>query len=509
MHGDQAKHRWRIGPARAITLAMLASLTMLVAAGGARAQTFTVTNTGDAGPGSLREAIEKANTTGGAPHVVDATGVSGTIALTTALPALTTDVSILGSGAQRLTVRRDSALPFRIFTITGAKKVTLADLTISNGFASTENGGGVANVGGTLTILRSSIIDNTAEAGGGVFISETSAGATIERSTIARNTATYTSGGGPGGGGIYNLSALTLTNSTVSGNTTGGARGAGIVTGGTKLTAISNSTFADNGGSANVYAGSSGNPTMSVRSTIVADFRTAEEGNCQRGGNSKIDSAGFNLSDDASCSFKLPTDQMNTDPKLGPLGDNSGPTPTQALLEGSPAIDRGIADATTVDQRGLARPFDFAAVANAPDSDGSDVGAFELHPAPPPPADTSVTLLIRGKTLLLTRSGKVRVRVTCPATEQSPPCKGNLTLRTRGKVSFGGRQRTVVLATARFSIAAGKTKRLTLTPSPGKAELVRTDPNARRLLAIARVRDNAGNRAEIRQRKHLALSPQR
>ena len=95
--------------------------------------------------------------------------------------------------------------------------------------------------------------------GGGVFVSE-SPGSTIERSTIAGNTATYTSGGGSGGGGINNLAALTLTNSTVSGNTTGGARGAGIVTGGNKLTAISNSTFADNGGSANIFAGSSGEP---------------------------------------------------------------------------------------------------------------------------------------------------------------------------------------------------------------------------------------------------------
>ena len=80
-------------PARARTAALFAllALAVLMMAGHARAETFAVTNTGDAGSGSLREAIEKANATGGAPHVVDATGVSGTIGLATALPTLTSD----------------------------------------------------------------------------------------------------------------------------------------------------------------------------------------------------------------------------------------------------------------------------------------------------------------------------------------------------------------------------------------------------------------------------------
>jgi hypothetical protein len=57
-----------------------------------------------------------------------------------------------------------------------------------------------------------------------------------------------------------------------------------------------------------------------------------------------------------------------TDPKLGPLANNGGPTPTMALLPGSPAIDAGNTSlAPATDQRGFPRPAGLAA----------DIGAFE------------------------------------------------------------------------------------------------------------------------------------
>ena len=54
------------------------------------------------------------------------------------------------------------------------------------------------------------------------------------------------------------------------------------------------------------------------------------------------------------------------DPRLGPLQDNGGPTPTHALLLGSPAIDASSACPAT-DQRGVTRP----------QGAGCDIGAFE------------------------------------------------------------------------------------------------------------------------------------
>ena len=61
-------------------------------------------------------------------------------------------------------------------------------------------------------------------------------------------------------------------------------------------------------------------------------------------------------------------DLFNMNPLLGPLRDNGGPTPTQALLPGSPAIDHGDdAGCPTADQRGVPRPRGAAC----------DIGAYE------------------------------------------------------------------------------------------------------------------------------------
>ncbi len=75
-------------------------------------------------------------------------------------------------------------------------------------------------------------------------------------------------------------------------------------------------------------------------------------------------SGGDNLDSDGTCqSFTLATNDLpNTDPQLGPLQDNGGPTETHALLPGSPAIDAAVncadfeGNPITTDQRGVARP---------------------------------------------------------------------------------------------------------------------------------------------------------
>jgi hypothetical protein len=78
--------------------------------------------------------------------------------------------------------------------------------------------------------------------------------------------------------------------------------------------------------------------------------------------------AGHNLSSDLSPGLTGTGSVTNTDPKLGPLTNNGGPTLTMALLPGSPAIDGGdTAAAPVMDQRGFPRPSGAAA----------DMGAFE------------------------------------------------------------------------------------------------------------------------------------
>jgi hypothetical protein len=91
-----------------------------------------------------------------------------------------------------------------------------------------------------------------------------------------------------------------------------------------------------------------------------------------------VTSDGYNLSSDNGGGFLGALgDQINTDPMLGPLQDNGGPTFTMALRFGSPAIDKGKSFSLTTDQRGQPRPYDDPNIPNAPGGDGSDIGAYE------------------------------------------------------------------------------------------------------------------------------------
>ena len=86
--------------------------------------------------------------------------------------------------------------------------------------------------------------------------------------------------------------------------------------------------------------------------------------------NSLLASIGHNLSSDASAAAVFDAslgDMNNTDPRLGTLASNGGPTQTYALLAKSPAIDAGNDDGPSVDQRGMARIK----------GKHSDIGAYE------------------------------------------------------------------------------------------------------------------------------------
>jgi hypothetical protein len=70
-------------------------------------------------------------------------------------------------------------------------------------------------------------------------------------------------------------------------------------------------------------------------------------------------------------------DKTGANPMLLALANNGGPTQTMALSAGSAAIDAGVAAGATFDQRGLTRTVNDPGVADAPTSDGTDIGAFE------------------------------------------------------------------------------------------------------------------------------------
>jgi hypothetical protein len=191
----------------------------------------------------------------------------------------------------------------------------------------------------------------------------------ISMSTLGGNSAAQ-------GGGIDNRGMLRISNSTLSGNianTRGNAFGGAISNGGT-LT-ISNSTLSGNGafGTLGSFGGDiiSGG-TATLQNSIVANSTSG--GNCS----GTITSNGFNLSSDGTCNFNGPGDMNHTNPMLGPLQNNGGPTRTMALLPGSPAIDAGNPSGCTdsqghlltTDQRGQPRP-------DKEDIGGCDMGAYE------------------------------------------------------------------------------------------------------------------------------------
>lgn len=244
--------------------------------------------------------------------------------------------------------------------------VSLSSLTIQNGIAN--SGGGISN-SGVLTINSSSLVGNTAAnestaAGGAIFNLGT---LTINKTTFNGNAVNARSAYG---GAIYNSGNLTITSSTLYGNSATGlldAWGGGVINYG--KTWISSSTLSANSGTAggSIYNSN----VVTIQNSIIAN---SSGGNCS----GTITSQGYNLSSDGTCNFSNSGDLNKTNPKLGPLRNNGGPTQTMALPSGSPAIDAGnpagCTDSRghllTTDQRGQPRP-------DKEDTGGCDMGAYE------------------------------------------------------------------------------------------------------------------------------------
>jgi hypothetical protein len=135
------------------------------------ANTFTVTNLNDSGMGSLRQAILDANSNAG-DDTIDIL-VTGMIPLASALPDLSTNMTINGPGARLLRVTRNTTDRIRIFTITAGATVNISGLRVSEGHTAdgTDNppavsGGGIYN-SGTLTLTAVNVANNHADTGFG------------------------------------------------------------------------------------------------------------------------------------------------------------------------------------------------------------------------------------------------------------------------------------------------------------------------------------------------------
>src|SRR5882757_6001972 len=324
------------------------------------ANIIIVTNTDDSGPGSLRDALAAAVD----GDIIDATGISGTILLTSGELQITHAITINGPGAGSLAI--DGNGTFRVFdNLTSG--VSISGFSITNGSAPGDSGGGVFNEGGNSATLR------------------------LSDCIVSGNSAAFR-GGGIVNSGSGTAATLTITNSTISDNSATANDGGGILNGaaGSALASVivSNSTLSDNSATANgggIY--NQGNAQFQVGSTVLNAGSSGE--NIFNGG--QATSLGYNLSSDDGAGILIGTgDQINTDPLLGPLQDNGGPTFTHALLPGSPAIDAGdpsFAPPPSFDQRGPG--FDRVSGSRI------DIGSFEVQvggtPTPTPTATSTAS----------------------------------------------------------------------------------------------------------------------
>ncbi len=360
--------------------------------GAVEMRSILVSSANDAGAGSLRQAIATANAAPGLDDIIFDNAVfntAQTINLQTVLPDITDALTINGTGANLLTVRRsDAAANFRIFRIASGitSGIAISGMTISNGRAATDNNGGGIYSSSNLTLTNVHLSGNQADNGGGISLF--SADGIFTGCTFSGNTATSSNGEGGGieySGGTEHI--LRLVGSTVSGNTA--VIGGGIsnsINSSVSLINISGSTIANNsatrGGGIDTLVANSGNAAVTLRNTIIANNTPNNLlAEILTGGTATFMSQGFNLANDNGGGFlNQSTDKINALAGLAALANNGGTTPTHALLFGSAALDAGNSSGTTSDQRGLTRPIDLSGITNV--SDGADIGAFEAQTAP-------------------------------------------------------------------------------------------------------------------------------
>ncbi len=296
----------------------------------------------------------------------------------------------------------------------------LTGVTVSGNTASAAGGGIWSN--SALNISGATITSNTATGrGGGVQHENTTQKADIRNSSISGNSGSF-------GGGVAVLdsaadfvgvlfsnnvattgatnkfgtqlesrgSVVTLSNVTVNDEVSAAQGTSSIENVADPGTAaelyITNSTFVGSTGRVGIktFAFAGGNSFAAYGHSIFSSYGTSLISN--GAGTVASSSSGFNVFEDTPlAALTIASDVVGTNPQIGPLQDNGGPTFTRGLLANSPAIDTGdntqaldLSDLNggtvlTTDQRGSG--FDRIADGDGNGTATADIGAFELTAA--------------------------------------------------------------------------------------------------------------------------------
>ncbi len=365
------------------------------------ASSFIVTSSADSGPGTLRDIITNACTNITVtfdPSVTKITLTSGEIAVNKA-------VTITGTGANVLTVSGNNLS--RIFNITaGTSTVSISGMTIRDGLPqagslttnATNGGGGILINSGTVNITGCVITNNNASntgyAEGGGIDNEGTGVVTINNCTISNNTADFD------GGGIahWGTATMVLSNSTVAGNVATGLLSGYGLGGGVfvdSLITITNSTIYGNSGyvaGGNILNnGATSKAFISMGNTIVGGGSISPLAPTGNGRDiyGLISSAGYNLiqlTGGYTISGTTTGNMLGTNPKLLTLGNYGGTTTTLLPMSNSPVINAGNTALTSgTDQRGLPRVVGGQA----------DIGAVEVNYATAASGGTPQSTIIK------------------------------------------------------------------------------------------------------------------
>jgi uncharacterized repeat protein (TIGR01451 family) len=274
--------------------------------------------------------------------------------------------------------------------------------------AGSSDGGAIYTDAADISVSESSFYANHAGEGGALYLEGTEAAAvqSITGSTFSENAATDSEGGAiymdkgalevsgstfttnkasDEGGAIYYSSGdpMSLVNDTFDSNDAGYEGGALYLDESASIGQIEllNDTIARNTA---YFGGGIYDPQYAtyIQNTIVAD-NSASRGNGSGGGggdcyggreseNALVADAGGNIDSDGTC-FGERSDP-GVEPLLGPLSNNGGPTKTDALRQGSPAIGLGVEsqyDCPATDQRNVTRNRGVHC----------DAGAYQVEPA--------------------------------------------------------------------------------------------------------------------------------
>jgi hypothetical protein len=271
---------------------------------------LVVTSRSGSGGGTLRQAVSNALPVG---YITFDPSLSGSKISVAGSQILLDKYLVIDASALPGGLAIDAGNSNRIFQLTTNSAVTLIGLTLTNGNPGNSDGGAILNAG-TLVLNQCTVISNTTSAyAGGIY---NSGDLTVNNSTFANNSST---GGSGDAGAIHNAGTLTAFQSTFTGNSANGG-GAIFSEGGAaftvrQCTVVSNT--APTAGGIAVYLDTG---IKTLANSIVS-------------GNSPSDVAG---------SFTInSSNSVGANPRVGPLAYNGGPTPTMALLPGSPAIHGG------------------------------------------------------------------------------------------------------------------------------------------------------------------------